>query len=143
PWAYLAAINLMETRLGRIVGVSSASAVGPMQFLPTTWATCCQGDVNDPHDAIMGAAHYLVMRGAPADMAKALFGYNPNAGYVGAVTAYAQKMLADPRAFYGYHGWQVYVTADVGTVRLPVGYQQAAPTPAAEYLASHPEDLAD
>ncbi|MCU1346361.1 MAG: hypothetical protein JWL70_2627 [Acidimicrobiia bacterium] len=69
PWAYLAAINLMETRLGRIVGVSSAGAVGPMQFLPTTWAACCQGDVNDPHDAMMGAAHYLVMRGAPDDMA--------------------------------------------------------------------------
>ena len=44
PWYWLAAIHLQETRMGRIEGVSTAGAVGPMQFLPTTWARCCVGD---------------------------------------------------------------------------------------------------
>jgi len=35
-WEYLAAINLIETGMGRIRGLSSAGAQGPMQFLPTT-----------------------------------------------------------------------------------------------------------
>ena len=38
PWAYLAAIHLVETRVGRIHGLSSAGAQGPMQFIPATWA---------------------------------------------------------------------------------------------------------
>ena len=33
-WTYLAAIHLVETRMGRIRGVSTAGARGPMQFLP-------------------------------------------------------------------------------------------------------------
>ena len=37
-WYWLAAIHLQETRMGRIIGTSSAGAVGPMQFLPDTWA---------------------------------------------------------------------------------------------------------
>src|SRR3712207_536212 len=39
PWQYLAAIHLVETRMGRIRGVSVAGAQGPMQFLPSTWET--------------------------------------------------------------------------------------------------------
>ena len=35
-WTYLAAINLVETRMGRIRGESTAGARGPMQFLPLT-----------------------------------------------------------------------------------------------------------
>ncbi len=141
-WTYLAAINLVETRTGRIVGASSSGAVGPMQFLPSTWAACCTGDVTNPHDAIMGAAVYLATRGAPADMRRALYGYNPNDGYVGAVDAYARNLLTDPRAIYGYHAWEVYVTSSAGTVRLPVGYASSVPQDAAAYVATHPEDLA-
>ncbi|OWY58821.1 hypothetical protein B7486_77915, partial [cyanobacterium TDX16] len=36
-WEYLAAINLVETGMGRIRGDSSAGAKGPMQFIPSTW----------------------------------------------------------------------------------------------------------
>jgi hypothetical protein len=142
PWAYLAAINLVETRTGRIVGASSSGAVGPMQFLESTWLSCCVGDVLDPHDSIMGAAVYLVSRGAPRDMKGALYGYNPNAGYVGAVDAYARNMLADDRAFAGYHAWEVYVSTSAGTVRLPIGYTAAQPQDAAGYVGSHPADVA-
>src|SRR5438105_1190436 len=38
PWSYLAAIHLVETRMGRIRGTSVAGAQGPMQFMPATWA---------------------------------------------------------------------------------------------------------
>lgn len=141
PWQYLAAIHFQETRMGRIVGVSSAGAVGPMQFLPSTWAGCCEGDPTVARDAIMGAARYLVLRGAPADMQAALNGYNPNAGYVGAVTAYAMNMQADERAYLGYHGWHVFFGTSEGTVRLPVGYSQPTEVDAAAYLRDHPEDL--
>lgn len=33
-WVYLASIHLVESRMGRIRGTSSAGAQGPMQFLP-------------------------------------------------------------------------------------------------------------
>lgn len=141
PWQYLAAINVVETRAGRIVGSSSSGAVGPMQFLPTTWASCCVGDVFDPHDSILGAATYLVSRGAPAAMITALRGYNPNEGYVGAVDAYARNMAADERAFFGYQAWEVYVSTIAGTVRVPVGFSSIEPVDAFAYVAAHPQDL--
>jgi hypothetical protein len=141
PWQYLAAIHFQETRMGRVLGVSSAGAVGPMQFLPATWAACCVGDPTVARDAIMGAAQYLVQLGAPADMQAALFGYNPNSAYVGAVTAYAENMIADERAYGGYHGWDVFYGTSAGTVRLPVGYSATAPVDLAGYLRDHPDDL--
>ena len=141
PWEYLAAINLVETRMGRIRGESSAGALGPMQFLPTTWAACCTGDIEDPHDAIVGAAVYLVSQGAPGDMHAALYGYNPNEGYVGAVTAYASNLMADPLAYNGYHAWEVYVGSAAGTIRLPVGYSASEPVDAVMYAREHPSDV--
>jgi len=142
PWYWLAAIHLQETRMGRIVGVSSAGAVGPMQFLPTTWAGCCTGDPLVTRDAIIGAATYLVQGGAPNDMASALYHYNPNEGYVAVVTAYAENMRDVPALLGGYHEFQVFYSSSAGTVRLPIGYSQTQPVEAATYLAQHPEDAA-
>ncbi|MFZ9628898.1 MAG: lytic transglycosylase domain-containing protein, partial [Ilumatobacteraceae bacterium] len=141
PWQYLAAIHFQETRMGRIAGTSSAGAVGPMQFLPSTWAECCEGDPTVASDAIMGAAVYLADRGGVFDIESALYGYNPNSGYVGAVMAYARNMMDDERAYYGYHGWQVLFGTSAGTVRLPVGYDSTVPIRVEEYLADHPDDL--
>lgn len=141
PWQYLAAINLVETRMGRISGRSSAGAEGPMQFLPDTFARCCTGDIDDPHDAIVGAATYLASSGAPANMVKALYTYNPNEGYVRAVIAYASNLIADPLAYRGYHAWEVYVGSVAGTVRLPVGYAADSPIDAVAYATTHPEDV--
>ncbi len=142
PWPYLAAINLIETRMGRIVGVSTAGAEGPMQFLPTTWAACCQGDVWNDHDAIVGAATYLAMSGAPGDMAAALWQYNPNEAYVEMVLRYAEVMAADEHAYLGYHAWEVFYGTAAGDVRLPEGYAAAEPIDAAAYLAANPQDRA-
>jgi hypothetical protein len=141
-WQYLAAINLVETRMGRIVGISSAGAVGPMQFLPSTWAECCTGDPWNDRDAIIGAATYLRRRGGPADMTAAILGYNPNRRYLAMVTSYAAVLAADERAYRGYHAWQVFWDTSAGLVRLPVGYAADAPLDAAAYLRDHPQDRA-
>ncbi|HYV22872.1 MAG TPA: lytic transglycosylase domain-containing protein [Candidatus Bathyarchaeia archaeon] len=122
PWSYLAAIHLVETRMGRIRGTSVAGAQGPMQFMPATWARYGEGDINSDRDAIRAAARYLQANGAPANMAGALFRYNQSERYVRAVTAYAEVMRADPDAYRGYYGWQVYYLTTSGDILLPVGY---------------------
>ncbi|HEV8206935.1 MAG TPA: lytic transglycosylase domain-containing protein [Acidimicrobiia bacterium] len=122
PWAYFASIHLVETRLGRIRGTSSAGAQGPMQFIPETWARYGQGDINDNRDAILAAARLLQANGGPSDMSSALFRYNNSDRYVEAVESYAQLMLSDERAFLGYYGWQVYSATTDGTFLLPEGY---------------------
>ena len=83
PWRYLAAINLVETGIGRIRGTSIAGAQGPMQFLPATWeAYGGGGDINDTHDAIRGAARYLAANNGANDIANALYRYNHSNRYV-------------------------------------------------------------
>jgi len=121
-WQYLAAIHLVETRMGRIRGLSSAGAQGPMQFMPATWAAYGRGDVNNNHDAIMGAARYLVAAGAPGNMQKALFAYNHAQAYVNALIAYADVMKADPMAYRAYHGWEVYYPTKDGPIYMPAGW---------------------
>ena len=141
-WYWLAAINLQETRMGQIVGTSSAGAVGPMQFLPATWAHCCTGDPAIAGDAIMGAAVYLTQNGGPADMQAALHAYNPSDTYVATVTAFAENMRDNPQLYNAYHEWQVFYSSSAGVIRLPVGYNQAQPIDAAAYLLGHPDDAA-
>lgn len=118
PWSYLAAVNLVETRMGRIRGTSSAGALGPMQFMPATWGEWGEGDVHSPRDAIMAAARFLRWGGMPADPNRAIFRYNRDVRYVDAVRTYAEQMQADARAFYGYYHWQVFF----GPHWLPEGY---------------------
>jgi hypothetical protein len=122
PWAYLAAIHLVETRMGRIRGTSTAGAQGPMQFIPETWASVGEGDILDDHDAIQAAGRYLASRGAPDDMDRALFSYNNDDRYVAAIKAYASVMLDDPRAYDGYHQWQVFYATPDDVFLLPEGY---------------------
>jgi len=123
PWTYLAAVHLVETRMGRIRGTSTAGAQGPMQFLPSTWARWgAGGDINDPHDAIMAAGRYLQSSGAPQDMHRALYAYNHSEHYVRAVTLYAQQIQADPIALRAYHQWQVYYITPSGDLWLEEGY---------------------
>jgi soluble lytic murein transglycosylase-like protein len=122
PWQYLAAINLIETNMGRIQGLSSAGAQGPMQFMPATWASYGRGDVNNPHDAILAAGRYLHTHGAPQNMTRAIYAYNPSMLYVRAVQLYAQQMFANNRVFLGYYNWEVYVQTASAEVLLPEGF---------------------
>jgi soluble lytic murein transglycosylase-like protein len=123
-WSYLAAINLVETRMGRIRGDSYAGAQGPMQFMPKTWDAYGDGDINDPRDAILAAARYLHATGAPADMERAIWHYNHDPEYVDAVMRYAAVMKGDPNAFRGFYGWQVYYQTANGVYLLPVGWSR-------------------
>jgi membrane-bound lytic murein transglycosylase B len=139
-WNYLAAINLVETGLGRILGVSSAGAQGPMQFLPSTFATYGNGgDIHSPHDSIMAAGRYLAANGFADDHDHAIFRYNNSNRYVRAVNNYAAVLAADPAAFAGYYRWDIYYHTTAGDVLLPVGYVATSPIPVADYLATHPQ----
>jgi Transglycosylase SLT domain len=122
-WNYLAAINLIETCLGRIAGVSSAGAEGPMQFLPSTFAKYGDGgDIRSPHDSIMAAGRFLAANGFADDHGHAIFGYNHSSHYVSAVEDYAAVLASDPAAFAGYYRWDVYYyTSSDDDVLLPAG----------------------
>jgi len=108
--------------MGRIQGLSSAGAQGPMQFMPATWASYGRGDVNNPRDAILAAGRYLHVHGAPQNMTGAIYAYNPSWLYVRAVQLYAKQMFDDSHAFLGYYNWQVYVQTTKGEVLLPEGF---------------------
>ena len=128
PWNYLAAIHLVETRMGRIRGVSSAGARGPMQFLPSTWAMYgAGGDISNHRDAILAAGRLLKANGAPGDMADALWHYNPSDRYVRAVSEYAHTMARAPWAYRACWHWRVLYSHTRGTYVLPVGYPEVRP----------------
>ena len=71
PWQVLAAINEIETDYGNDLSVSTAGAVGWMQFMPSTWIQygvdaldTGYADPYNPVDAIFAAARYLKAAGA-------------------------------------------------------------------------------
>ena len=97
PWEVLAAINKIETGFGTNLNVSSAGAVGWMQFLPSSWETYgvdANGDGRkdpyNPVDAICAAAHYLELSGGTSDLYNAILSYNHADWYVEEVLLYAR-----------------------------------------------------
>ena len=92
PWPVLAAIGFEESDFGADDGPSSAGALGPMQFEPSTWAEFGEGgNIMDPADAIPAAARLLVANGAPGDLSQAIFAYNHASWYVDEVLAQAAR----------------------------------------------------
>ena len=141
-WSYLAAINLIESAMGRIQGYSSAGAQGPMQFMPATWDSYgAGGDINSPHDSIMAAARYLAANGfAEGNIDGALYTYNNSQAYVDAIKDIAAVMAHDPVAYRSYYRWEVFYVTTLGDVHLPVGYESPDRIPAADYIAAHPQE---
>jgi hypothetical protein len=140
-WEVLAAINLVESGMGRIDGVSVADARGPMQFLPTTWAEPGignGGDIRDPRTAIGAAARYLVRRGGLRDIRKGLWGYNNSDLYGTGVLEYAEILRKDPAAYRGLYHWEIHYAADGGDLWLPLGYGQNQPIAVSSYLEKMP-----
>ena len=97
PWEVLAAINKIETAFGTNLNVSSAGAVGWMQFLPSTWETYgvdANGDGRkdpyNPVDAICAAARYLKASGGAGDLYNAILAYNHADWYAQEVLLYAR-----------------------------------------------------
>ncbi len=133
-WEYLAAINLVETRMGRIRGYSTAGARGPMQFIPASWeAFGAGGDIDDERDSIFAAARHLKERDWDKGPRAALLRYNQSSNYGDAVMAYAEVLQQDPEAYATYHGWQVLYQPGGDVFVMPVGYEEAEPVPLDEY----------
>ena len=93
----LASINKIETGFGTNLNVSSAGAMGWMQFIPSSWemyGVDANGDGRkdpyNPVDAICAAANYLKAAGAHDDLYDAIFAYNHADWYVQEVLLYAR-----------------------------------------------------
>ncbi|WP_205697305.1 lytic murein transglycosylase [Conexibacter sp. SYSU D00693] len=107
-WEVLAAINEIETDYGRNTNVSSAGAVGWMQFLPSTWRQYGvdankdgKKDPYNPVDAIFAAARYLKAADAAKDLRGAIFAYNHADWYVDSVLLRARLIGGLPADLVG------------------------------------------
>jgi hypothetical protein len=105
PWQTLAAINEVETDYGSDLSVSSAGAVGWMQFMPSTWLQygvdaldAGYADPDNPVDAIFAAARYLRAAGAQTNLRAAILAYNHSEEYVESVLLRAKLISSYPTA---------------------------------------------
>jgi soluble lytic murein transglycosylase-like protein len=106
-WTVLAGVLKVECDFGRGPNhcVSSAGALGPAQFLPSTFAKYHlpgMDNIWDPNDAIAAAANYLKALGLgnPATETSALCAYNgaggQTCGYADLVMSFARKYRGAP-----------------------------------------------
>ena len=105
PWQILAGINEIETDYGADQSVSSAGAVGWMQFMPETWQSygvdaleAGYADPYNPVDAVFAAARYLRAAGAATNLRNAILAYNHSEEYVDSVMLRAKLISTYPKA---------------------------------------------
>lgn len=105
PWQILAAINEIETNYGTDLSVSTAGAVGWMQFMPATWLqygvdalNANYADPYNPVDAIFAAARYLRAAGVATNLRTAILAYNHSEEYVDSVLLRAKLISTYPKA---------------------------------------------
>jgi soluble lytic murein transglycosylase-like protein len=104
PWQILAAINEIETDYGTDLSVSTAGAVGWMQFMPSTWLqygvdalNAGYADPYNPVDAVFAAARYLRAAGAATNLRAAILAYNHSEEYVESVLLRAKLISTYPK----------------------------------------------
>ena len=107
-WEILAAINEIETDYGRNLNVSSAGALGWMQFMPATWQAYGtdankdgRKDPYNPVDAIFAAARYLKAANYENDVRAAIWAYNHADWYVDSVLLRARLIAGVPADLIG------------------------------------------
>ncbi|GLX18702.1 lytic transglycosylase domain-containing protein [Streptomyces lavendulae] len=118
--------KILDTDKGEFDGDTEYDrAFGPLQFIPSTWATWKadgngdgKRDANNIYDAALGAGLYLCSGGKdlslPADLDKAILGYNQSREYVNSVLGYMRQYQQDGTA---------------GIPNPPVGNYPTPPTP--------------
>jgi hypothetical protein len=126
PWQILAAINEIETNYGTDQSVSTAGAVGWMQFMPSTWLQygvdaldANYADPYNPVDAIFAAARYLRAAGAATDLRGAILAYNHSGEYADSVLLRAKLISTYPKAI-------IATLTGLIDSRLPVTGKQVA-----------------
>ena len=148
-WYVLMAVGKVESNHGENMGPSSAGAMGPMQFMPSTWETSGvdgNGDgvpnIMDPEDAIPAGAKYLADNGAPEDCTSALFAYNGAGWYVREVLEVAEqyRLLAgdDSVGPYGFEGPAPLTTPATSYAPQPA-LEMSPPTEEIERPAREPK----
>jgi hypothetical protein len=128
PWPVLAAINEVETNFGTDLSVSTAGAVGWMQFMPETWlqygvdaVSAGYADPYNPVDAIFAAARYLHAAGASKNLRAAILAYNHS-------EAYAESVLLRARLFASYPPSVIATLTGLTEGSLPVAGAKLSPT---------------
>ncbi len=105
-WTVLAAIGQIESGDGTNVGPSTAGALGPMQFLPSTWriwgidgfGDTGPPNIMSPFDAVPSAARLLCADGAGQGgqaLRQAIFDYNHASWYVDEVLTLAGEYAGE------------------------------------------------
>lgn len=113
-------------------------AVGPMQFIPSTWAVWGadgngdgRADPSNVYDAALAAGRYLCAGGRdlsdPGDLDRAVLGYNRSRAYLRTV-----------RAWYAYFLEGHLVVPDLGTAGPAAPRPQPAPSRTPRPAASQP-----
>jgi soluble lytic murein transglycosylase-like protein len=128
PWPVLAAINEVETNFGTDLSVSTAGAVGWMQFMPETWLQygvdalgAGYADPYNPVDAIFAAARYLHAAGASTNLRTAILAYNHS-------DAYVESVLLRARLFASYPPSVIATLTGLTEGSLPVAGAILSPT---------------
>jgi hypothetical protein len=128
PWPVLAAINEVETDFGTDLSVSTAGAVGWMQFMPETWlqygvdaVDAGYADPYNPVDAIFAAARYLHAAGASKNLRTAILAYNHSEAYV-------ESVLLRARLFASYPPSVIATLTGLTEGSLPVAKAKLSPS---------------
>ncbi len=142
PWQVLAGINEIETDYGTDLSVSSAGALGWMQFMPGTWlqygvdaTDAGYADPYNPVDAIFAAARYLHAAGASHHLRAAIFSYNHSQEYVESVLLRARLIASYPSSVIATLTGLVDGSAPTAGARLAPGAKAVLEAQAAGMVA--------